>query len=121
MLALGRRGQAGDVESLGFAQLLLGGGIGESVEIDAFLAGTIGPVLDYDQQRGTQLALTVEAWFAAGGSPARAAEHLHVHANTVAQRLDRVAALLGTDWRTPGRALEVQLALRLWRLRSVGL
>ncbi len=121
MLALGRRGQAGDVESLGFAQLLLGGGIGESVEIDAFLAGTIGPVLDYDQQRGTQLALTVEAWFAAGGSPARAAEHLHVHANTIAQRLDRVAALLGTDWRTPGRALEVQLALRLWRLRSVGL
>jgi DNA-binding PucR family transcriptional regulator len=38
-----------------------------------------------------------------------------VHVNTVAQRLDRVARLLGRDW-SPARALEVQLALRLHRL-----
>jgi sugar diacid utilization regulator len=120
MLALGRRGQAGDGASLGFAQLLLGGGEG-TAEIDTFLARTVGPVLDYDAQRDTQLAPTVEAWFSTGGSPAKAAEHLHVHPNTVAQRLDRVGALLGPDWRTPDRALEVQLALRLWRLRSAGI
>jgi hypothetical protein len=38
--------------------------------------------------------------------------------NTVAQRLERVAALLGEDWQTPDRALELQLALRLRRLRG---
>jgi hypothetical protein len=31
----------------------------------------------------------------------------------VAQRLDRVGRLLGSDWATPSRALELQLALRL--------
>ena len=39
-----------------------------------------------------------------------------MHVNTVTQRLDRVGRLLGKDWSTPGRALEMQLALRLHRL-----
>jgi DNA-binding PucR family transcriptional regulator len=43
---------------------------------------------------------------------------LHVHVNTVTQRLDRVAQLLGIDWQKPDRALEVQLALRLHRLKG---
>jgi len=41
---------------------------------------------------------------------------LHVHVNTVTQRLDRIAQLLGPDWNCPERALELQLALRLHRL-----
>lgn len=36
--------------------------------------------------------------------------------NTVTQRLERVAALLGEDWAEPDRALEIHLALRLRRL-----
>ena len=39
-----------------------------------------------------------------------------MHVNTVTQRLDRVGRLLGKDWSTPARALEMQLALRLHRL-----
>jgi hypothetical protein len=34
----------------------------------------------------------------------------------VTQRLERVSRLLGKEWSTPERALEVQLALRLHRL-----
>ena len=41
-----------------------------------------------------------------------------MHPNTVAQRLDRIGTLLGEDWRDPSRGLDVQLALRLCRLRS---
>ncbi|WP_345409499.1 helix-turn-helix domain-containing protein [Nonomuraea salmonea] len=48
----------------------------------------------------------------------RTAERLHVHINTVHQRLHRVSRLLGEDWQEPERALEIQLALRLHRLRS---
>jgi DNA-binding PucR family transcriptional regulator len=70
-------------------------------------------VLDYDARRGTDLRRTLQAWFDAGGSPARAAETLRVHVNTVAQRLDRIGRLLGADWTTPSRVLEVQLALKL--------
>lgn len=36
--------------------------------------------------------------------------------NTVAQRLEGIGSLLGQGWRDPARALEQQVALRLWRL-----
>ncbi|HCT78897.1 MAG TPA: hypothetical protein DGT23_20520, partial [Micromonosporaceae bacterium] len=40
--------------------------------------------------------------------------------NTVRQRLERATALLGPEWRRPPRALDIQLALRVWRLREAG-
>jgi DNA-binding PucR family transcriptional regulator len=41
-----------------------------------------------------------------------------VHVNTVTQRLSRLGGLLGADWQRPERALDLQLALRLHRLRD---
>ena len=83
-----------------------------------FVAAVLGPVLDYDRERGAALVETLAAWFDAGGSLRATAEALHVHPNTVGQRLDRVGSLLGDDWRAPARGLDLQLALRLHRLRS---
>ncbi len=81
-----------------------------------FVDRTIGPVVAYDERRGTDLVRTLDAYFACGMSPARTKDELHVHVNTVAQRLERVGRLLGDDWQSPSRALEIQLALRLHRL-----
>jgi DNA-binding PucR family transcriptional regulator len=75
-------------------------------------------VLDYDARRGTDLVRTLEAYFECGTNLTRAKDLLHVHVNTVVQRLDRIASLLGDDWQQPGRALEIQIALRLHRLRG---
>jgi sugar diacid utilization regulator len=117
--ALGRSGQGASTAELGFVGLLLGA-VGDDGDRDVvrFLADTVGPVVDYDARRGTALVKTLEAYFGLGGSLARAAELLHVHVNTVTQRLERVSQLLGPDWQKPERALEVQLALRLHRLRT---
>ena len=111
MLALGRRGSGGAMADLGFLGLVLG----DHRDAGAFIRRTLGPVLDYDARRGTELLGTVEQYFAHGGSLARTREVLHVHVNTVAQRLDRIGRLLGEDWNSPERALEVQLALKLHR------
>lgn len=116
LTALGRAGEVADSTGLGFARLLLGQS--GTAELAAFVTETLGPVLEYDARRGSELAATLDAWFAAGGRPSDAAKSLHVHPNTVAQRLERVAALLGDGWREPRRALEIQLALQLWRLRA---
>ena len=80
----------------------------------------LGPLLAHDQRRGTDLVGTLAAWFAAGRSPTRAASALHVHVNTVTQRLDRVRAVLGPDWQEPERTLELHLALRLQGLAHRG-
>jgi hypothetical protein len=116
LLTLGRIGEVSDPAGLGLARLLLGqNGPGE---LDAFIDSQVGPVLAYDDKRGTELVGTLEAWFACGARPAETAKRLHVHPNTVAQRLDRVATLLGDDWRDPARGLDLQLALRLYRLQA---
>ncbi|MCC9308706.1 helix-turn-helix domain-containing protein [Kitasatospora sp. RB6PN24] len=107
--ALGRTGDGASAASLGFLGVLLGDGH----EVAGFVARTLGPLLEYDARRGTELVRTLRAYFACGGSLTRAKDELHVHVNTVVQRLDRVEVLLGRDWNGPERALELQLALRL--------
>ncbi|WP_433360239.1 helix-turn-helix domain-containing protein [Actinoplanes sp. CA-142083] len=114
LLALGRVGDGASHTELGYVGLLLG----DRRDVPAFVHAAAGPVIDYDARRGTALLKTLEAYFAAGGSLARAAESLHVHVNTVTQRLDRIGHLLGPDWQTPSRALDLQLALRLHRLQG---
>ncbi|MFJ3779343.1 helix-turn-helix domain-containing protein [Streptomyces sp. NPDC090075] len=112
---LGRTGHGASVAELGFLGVLLG----DNHDADGFVTTTLGPLLEYDAQRGTQLVRTLRAYFDCGGSLTRAKEELHVHVNTVVQRLDRIQALLGDDWNTPGKALELQLALRLHLLSTV--
>ncbi|MGW5655159.1 helix-turn-helix domain-containing protein [Streptomyces humi] len=106
---LGREGHGASVAELGFLGVLLG----DLHDVDGFVTATLGPLLDYDAQRGTQLVRTLRAYFDCGGSLTRAKEALHVHVNTVVQRLDRIQVLLGPDWNTPEQTLELQLALRL--------
>ncbi|MFJ4947078.1 helix-turn-helix domain-containing protein [Streptomyces sp. NPDC088760] len=113
---LGRAGDGAAAEDFGFLGLLLAG----ERDIAGFVERTIGPLVSYDERRGTELLRTLDAYFESGMSPARTKDALHVHVNTVAQRLERVGRLLGADWQTPARALEIQLALRLHRLAAPG-
>ncbi|MFF6813105.1 helix-turn-helix domain-containing protein [Streptomyces sp. NPDC012403] len=111
---LGRSGDGSAAEDFGFLGLLLAG----ERDIAGFVGRTIGQVVAYDERRGTELLRTLDAYFACGMSPARTKDELHVHVNTVVQRLERVGRLLGDDWQSPARALEIQLALRLHRLSA---
>ncbi|MFJ6380384.1 helix-turn-helix domain-containing protein [Kitasatospora sp. NPDC092039] len=106
---LGRAGEGASARALGFLGVLLGDGH----DVDGFVGATLGPLLAYDARRGTELVRTLRAYFDCGGSLTKAKDELHVHVNTVVQRLDRVEALLGRDWNQPERSLELQLALRL--------
>ncbi|WP_406186700.1 helix-turn-helix domain-containing protein [Streptomyces sp. NBC_01006] len=110
--ALGHTGDGAGLPDLGFLGVLLGDG----ADLGAYVDRVLGPVIAYDTQRGTELVRTLEAYFAHGSSLARTKDALHVHVNTVVQRLDRVRQILGEDWNTPAGALEIQLALRIRRV-----
>ena len=114
MTSLGATGRAASARELGFLGVLLS----DNHDVEGFVDSAIGPVLDYDRLRSTELTRTLEVYFDAGGSPTYAAKKLHVHPNTVARRLERISELLGPEWQQPERALEVQLALRLSRVRA---
>jgi GAF domain-containing protein len=114
LLALGREGDGASADGLGFVGLL----IGKGGDTGAFVERTIGPVIAYDERRGTALTRTMAIYFGTGGSLARTAEQLHIHTNTVTQRLERIGRLIGADWQQADRALQIQLALHLHRLRG---
>ncbi len=109
MIALGRQGEGATAAELGFIGVLLSAGDTRR----RFITDTIGPVLEYDAARGSDLAATLEAWFGQGGHLGRSATVLHLHPNTVGQRLSRIGTLLGAGWSEPDRALQIQLALQL--------
>ena len=110
--ALGRTGDGAGLADLGFLGVLLG----DRTDVTGYVHQVLGPVIRYDRQRGTELIRTLDAYYTHGAALSRAKDVLHVHVNTVVQRLERVSQLLGPDWNSPGRALEIQLALRLHRL-----
>ncbi|MFD8892743.1 helix-turn-helix domain-containing protein [Streptomyces sp. NPDC059566] len=111
---LGREGTGAALSDLGFLGVLLG----DQTDLGGYVDQTLGPVLAYDAKRGTDLIRTLRAYFDTGTSQSRAAEALHVHVNTVVQRLERIGSLLGRDWQRPERALELQLALRIHRVSA---
>ncbi|WP_327292257.1 helix-turn-helix domain-containing protein [Streptomyces sp. NBC_01198] len=114
LCALGRVGDGAGAAELGFLGVLLG----NERDVTSFVTATLGPLLEYDARRGTELVRTLGAYFACGGTLTRTKDELHLHVNTVVQRLDRIQALLGPDWNDPERALELQLALRLHMLAA---
>nr|WP_231950611.1 GAF domain-containing protein [Allokutzneria albata] len=109
---LGRVGVTASASDLGFVGLLLG----DRADLRGFVTATLGPILEYDKRRGTDLLGTLRAYFDSRGSLTRTKDELHVHINTVGQRLERISVLLGADWQGADRALELQLALRLQRV-----
>ncbi|WP_410672199.1 helix-turn-helix domain-containing protein [Amycolatopsis sp. cmx-4-68] len=86
-------------------------------ELDRFLAGSIGALLEYDERRGTDLVDTLGVYYDHRANVAATARALHVHVNTLLKRLDRAGTVLGLDWRHDND-LELQLGLRLHRLRA---
>ncbi|MEV0210518.1 GAF domain-containing protein [Streptomyces sp. NPDC050788] len=87
-------------------------------ELDRFISDSIGPLLDYDERRGTNLVDTLGAYYDHQANVAATARALYVHVNTLLKRLDRAGSVLDLDWRHD-YDLELQLGLRLHQLRRV--
>ncbi|MDY7579176.1 GAF domain-containing protein [Herbaspirillum sp. RTI4] len=86
-------------------------------DLDAFLSAMLGKLYHADKQRRTELARTLLTYLDKGHNARAAASALGVHINTFRQRLEAIDALIG-NWNEAGRALEIHVALRLWKLRE---
>ena len=102
-------GAGATTAELGFAGLLLA----ERPALHSYVQSTIGALLDYDARRQAQLITTLQTYIDCDRNAAMAARRLYVHVNTMRQRLERIAQLVGDDWHRPKRLLEIQVALHL--------
>ncbi|NWJ25339.1 GAF domain-containing protein [Rhizobium sp. RM] len=85
--------------------------------ITAFLKTSVGALVEQDEKRKSQLAVTLLAYFDTGRSVQKAAEVLGIHVNTMRQRLDTISQI-NPDWSDPSKSLEVHVALRLHALKQ---
>jgi hypothetical protein len=112
LLALGRGGEAITPDDLGFLGMLLS----DRKNVPGFIQSVIGQLIEYDARKGTELVRTVDTYLCSGGNLSTTKDALHVHVNTVTQRLDRITRLLGEDWRQGERGLEIRVAAHLHQL-----
>jgi GAF domain-containing protein len=87
-------------------------------ELPRALTAAVEPLAAHDRDRGTELVGTAFHYLETDGSAARTGELLHLHRNTVRQRLDRVTAILGPGWDVSPRRLDTHLALRVLHERE---
>jgi Purine catabolism regulatory protein-like family/PucR C-terminal helix-turn-helix domain/GGDEF-like domain len=80
----------------------------------------LGPLIRYDQRRGTELVATLAGFLACSGSWNACAERLHVHVNTLHYRIRRIEELTGRDLSTLGGQVDFYLALSAAGQRDLG-
>jgi DNA-binding PucR family transcriptional regulator len=88
-------------------------------QLEDFIKETLGPLLAYDQDHGTDLVQTLDAYLRRNGSLNHLAEELMIHRSTLIYRLRRIRELLEVDIDDSGLRLELSLAARAFSVLKV--
>lgn len=92
-----------------------------AVQVSEFMAAhaSLSPLtalITYDRVHDTHLVEAARAYLHAGGDVARAAEQIHVHPNTMRNRIRRAAQSCGVDLADPDTRLALMLHLKVSEL-----
>ncbi|SMX90952.1 DNA-binding transcriptional regulator, PucR family [Brevibacterium aurantiacum] len=77
------------------------------------LSGPVHRLHDYDLRNHTDFVLTLDTWLTCMGDVSKAADLLHIHANTLRYRLRRLAEITDLDLDDPDARFAAQLLLRI--------
>lgn len=72
----------------------------------------------YDSRKNTDLLGTLEVYLECAGNLTKTSERLFVHRNTLIQRLERLQSLCEIDLQERGNWLTLQIAIKVYKLRS---
>src|ERR1700680_333532 len=121
-LEMGRRllvpGRQASFADLGLHRLLFA--IAQHPELSDYYRGTVGDLLAYDERSSAELMATLDAFFAANGSPTEPAQRLRVHRNTVLYRLRRIEEVGRLRLDDPATRLNLHLCLRIRDVLQAG-
>jgi hypothetical protein len=116
LLTLQMRQTVADSSTLGPLTLLLAA----AGDADALLQAeeTLRPLASLPGRRAAELRDTMAAFLRHNQHMQRTAHELHIHVNTLYQRLDSITVLFGDLWRTPQHSLALRLALEITDLAA---
>ncbi len=115
-LELGDRDKSTFYGDLKLYQLLLALKDRSLPHLKRFHQEILGPLLEHDARKQSDLIRTLEGFFNSNGNLAKAAENLDVHRNTLVYRLERIADLTGLDLDDADNRLILHLALKIERV-----
>jgi PucR family transcriptional regulator, purine catabolism regulatory protein len=95
---------------LGSYSLLLGNQ--PRVALEGLVSAVLGPLIDRDAERSSELVTSVQAFIEAGGRWEPGAEALNVHRHTLRYRVRLAEELMGRDLTDAEDRMEVWLALK---------
>lgn len=101
-------------EELGVFQLLLN--LNDGKTLQTFIRNYLGPLIDYDEARGSELLTTLRIYLDHDGSKQIAAQKLFIVRQSLYYRLEKIAELLGDDFMLPENRISIQVALRAYQL-----
>ncbi|GFN23690.1 helix-turn-helix domain-containing protein [Thermanaeromonas sp. C210] len=81
----------------------------------------LGPLLEYDKSKGSNLMETLVEYFRCGNNIKQMAKKLYIHYNTAIYRIELIQKLLNVDLNNPDDRFNIQLALKLTSLDRAGL
>lgn len=93
-------------------------GAAPAEHVAAFVGEQIGPLIEHDRTRRTQLLRTVDAYLATGCSKAATAKMLGLGRQALYDRLARIERLLGVSTADAQQMVGVHLAVLAWRQRT---
>jgi DNA-binding PucR family transcriptional regulator len=85
-------------------------------EVRSFYQDTVAPIVAYDDQYGTDLAGTLEAYLEQNCNMNATASAIYAHRHTVAYRLERVRELTGLDPMQSEDRERLGLGLKAYRI-----
>ncbi len=81
----------------------------------------VARIATYDRRKGTDLLDTLETYLESAGNLTKTSNRLFVHRNTLIQRLERLQTLCDIDLQDRSNWLTLQVAIKVFKLRSNGI
>jgi purine catabolism regulator len=101
-------------EELGVFQLLLS--LNDGKTLQTFVRHYLGPLIDHDLSKGSELLFTLKVYLDHDGSKQIAAQKLFIVRQSLYYRLEKMAELLGEDFMSVENRISIQVALRAYHL-----
>ncbi len=88
----------------------------KGIELEAFFIKSLGAIYEHDRLHETSYIVTLENFFHNNLNISETAKAMFLHRNTLIYRIEKIKEILNSDLKNSDELLQIQLALKIFRL-----